>query len=491
MKTFLLVFVSLIAASSFFLSRGAEPDPVEFTASKLERIILPEAVFKQATLAGAAESLRRQTARFGPPTKYGKAGLMIKVDAAVSGAKFTLHLGIAPAGEVLRYMTALTRSRAEIEADGTIALVPADAKPARDSTPVNYAPPPDPEAEVSLTHKIEQLKLPALELEGATPAEAAEILRDASVKADTAEADPAKKGVSFVALTPPEYVTKAGGITLKVRDVSLREAARAVAEAAGMEVRMDPYAVAFVPVDEDAARKVIAVRLNAIELPALMMREALAEDCIEYLSKKCATIEEAEDRASDWKPIVFSIKGDAADWARTGRLTFTFHKMPTLEALRYIAEMMGTRLELDGEGVAFVSRSSYRGDRSSLAQESLLPVKIREERRKAIVAKLDSLIIPEMVLTHAKMADVLNFLTQKSIELDNSEDTTAKGINIVLLESEPLHKGETGLADVKISMSAKRISFGDAMRAVARLSKATMTIDPCAVVFRPDVDQGK
>jgi hypothetical protein len=120
--------------------------------------------------------------------------------------------------------------------------------------------------------KLRSIVIPTVEFENATLEEAADFLRKRSIELDTAEPDPARKGVNIVVLLPAEKSAPASGEkggeaeavrikSLRLRNVPLSEALRYVCEATRFRYKVDDFAITLVSPDapEDLFHRTFAV----------------------------------------------------------------------------------------------------------------------------------------------------------------------------------------------------------------------------------------
>lgn len=103
-------------------------------------------------------------------------------------------------------------------------------------------------------------------------------------------------------------------------------------------------------------------------------------------------------------------------------------------------------------------------------------VETPEEVRK----RLDAIVIPEMVLSEAPLADVLAFLREKSRDLDPAK----KGVNLVHLPAE-------GAPETRITLTLKAVPLSEAIRYVAALADLEVEFGDPAVVIRPRAAEPK
>ena len=120
--------------------------------------------------------------------------------------------------------------------------------------------------------------------------------------------------------------------------------------------------------------------------------------------------------------------------------------------------------------------------------------------KDAINNKLNKIIIDKMDLENASIREVVDFLKQKSRQLDNStDDPKKKGVNIVLklasqtpptaptddqsAETPPAEAGVT--EDTKISIALKNVPLIEAVRYLTELADLKYKIEPFAVSIIP------
>jgi general secretion pathway protein D len=120
--------------------------------------------------------------------------------------------------------------------------------------------------------------------------------------------------------------------------------------------------------------------------------------------------------------------------------------------------------------------------------------------KDAINNKLNKIIIDRMDLADASIREVVDFLKQKSRQLDNStDDPKKKGVNIVLKLASPaaapapvdgqaaeIPASESGVTeDTKISIALKNVPLIEAVRYLTELSGLKYKIEPFAVSIIP------
>jgi general secretion pathway protein D len=104
----------------------------------------------------------------------------------------------------------------------------------------------------AISRKLQEIRIPQLTLSDETVREAVEKLQKKARSLDTTETDPAKRGVNIVLKLDPTKEALDGGtkINLSLSDLPLGEALKYIASASNLKVKIEPYAVAIVPLSE-------------------------------------------------------------------------------------------------------------------------------------------------------------------------------------------------------------------------------------------------
>ena len=104
----------------------------------------------------------------------------------------------------------------------------------------------------SISRKLQEIIIPQLALQDESVRDAVDKLQKKSRQLDTTETDPSLKGVNIVLKLDPNKESVDGGtkINLTLSDLPLGEALKYVASAANLKVKIEPYAVAIVPLSD-------------------------------------------------------------------------------------------------------------------------------------------------------------------------------------------------------------------------------------------------
>lgn len=110
----------------------------------------------------------------------------------------------------------------------------------------------------------------------------------------------------------------------------------------------------------------------------------------------------------------------------------------------------------------------------------------------ALSTKMQKIMIPAMIFTDVTIEDAVDFLRQRSAELDTGElDAAKKGVNFVIRRPRPVEDGKVAEKFPQISMSLKNVSLTKAISEVAEQAGYVYQIDNFAVTFIPKEEVAK
>ncbi len=109
-----------------------------------------------------------------------------------------------------------------------------------------------------------------------------------------------------------------------------------------------------------------------------------------------------------------------------------------------------------------------------------------------ITAKLDGIIIPSLRMNGFSLQSAIDYLRQRSIELDTIEPNPArKGINI-LIDERKINQNSPGVLDQQsITLDLQNVPFAEALRYVTGLAGVKYRMDPFGLVIVPLSDQSE
>jgi hypothetical protein len=216
------------------------------------------------------------------------------------------------------------------------ALVAADvveAEPAQ-------AAPAAPEPKDARVEKLNQIIVPKLELNDATVRDAVEFLTK-----KFEELHPDRHGVSVVMKLPPGDMTV---LTVTLENVPFFNALKYVANLAGLEIEIERQAIvlrppadkrpAFVEPPAGSPEARLLARARGMRLPAVVFKDARVAEAAEFLRRKSAE----HDIEKKGVNVVVTAVGKGPETL----LTLDLKDVSVAEALTYVAELAGFRLEV-------------------------------------------------------------------------------------------------------------------------------------------------
>lgn len=199
-------------------------DPPDLVQDRLAKITIPTIEFRDTPLGDALAFLREKTREL-DPEKLGVNLVHIPVEGAPE-PKLTVSFRQIPLTEALKYIAALSDLEVEYGAIGVLLRAPS-GEPTPEASMKN---PPSGKAAAL----ADAIVLPQAAFEEVPLPSVLEVLQQKS-----RELDPEKKGLALVLKAPGEPAVNGIKITLTMRNISLFEALRHVAQLAGLELRFD------------------------------------------------------------------------------------------------------------------------------------------------------------------------------------------------------------------------------------------------------------
>ena len=128
---------------------------------------------------------------------------------------------------------------------------------------------------------------------------------------------------------------------------------------------------------------------------------------------------------------------------------------------------------------------SPAGKETARANDPALP--INDAAKKAILEKLNSIIIPRIDFEECTVEEAVDFLRLRSMELDATEPNPAKkGINlVVLLPAEGLPPEPRRIGELKL----RNVPLGRALQYICEITRLRYSVDDTAVILAP-VNEG-
>ncbi|MGH8048913.1 MAG: M56 family metallopeptidase [Chthoniobacterales bacterium] len=206
--------------------------------------------------------------------------------------------------------------------------------------------------------KAQEIRLPKVNLRGATLAEAVDALRKSAAAV--------ARGKSVGILLGPAAVKQAGArrITLELVDISLLEAVRYVATSAGVAVAVNQTSIEILSTEEERMRlhsgipdqtqavaepESVEAQATAIRIPEVQLRDATLREALDYLHAKAI---EADPRKQG---VSLVLKLDAEGQSPNGKVTLQLADISLLEAVKYVAAASGMSVSVEKYAIAVIS----------------------------------------------------------------------------------------------------------------------------------------
>jgi hypothetical protein len=128
---------------------------------------------------------------------------------------------------------------------------------------------------------------------------------------------------------------------------------------------------------------------------------------------------------------------------------------------------------------------SPAGTESALANDPALP--INDAAKKAILEKLNSIIIQRIDFKDTTIEEAVDFLRQRAVELDATEpDPARKGINLVVVPPpQATAEGPVPVPPRIGELKLRNVPLGRALQYICEITRLRYTVDDTAVILTP------
>jgi beta-lactamase regulating signal transducer with metallopeptidase domain len=133
---------------------------------------------------------------------------------------------------------------------------------------------------------------------------------------------------------------------------------------------------------------------------------------------------------------------------------------------------------------------SPAGTETVLANDPALP--INDAAKKAILEKLNSIIIPRIDFKDTTIEEAVDFLRLRAMELDASEpDPAKKGINLVVVPPpQATAEGQVPVPPRIGELKLRNVPLGRALQYICEITRLRYTVDDTAVILAPRKEGG-
>ena len=333
---------------------------------------------------------------------------------------------------------------------------------------------------------MKSITIPSIEFADTPLKDALAFLQQRSVELDTTTEVVEEKGFNIVGDLGEAENTR---ITLRLSNVPIAEALRYTTSLAQFKYSVEPHAVVISPIAspplEVKGEPVFAeekssssfdeayfAKLESINLPKVEFVDTPIEDAVGFLQMRSRELDAAEsDPARKGVNIVL-----ADGKIREARLNLKLTNAPLSVVLKYVAELAGGGLRVEAAAVVIGNRRT-----------ATRPASMSDDAKSKIEAnkkKLAEIIIPRLEFAETPLKDTLQFLQQRSVELDASEsDPARKGINVIL-DAGTSGKGDE-TKEKTITLKLSNVPLSEAFRYTCELAGLEYKIEPHNILISP------
>ncbi|MDA7882511.1 von Willebrand factor type A domain-containing protein, partial [Akkermansiaceae bacterium] len=272
----------------------------------------------------------------------------LRVDPYNKAARRGLEKISAAQADYYRAAYDETRSRMLMEVDKAweLAVPPVDTEAVRSA---------------SIASKPQQIVIPVVDFENTTLEEVLDFLRIRSIELDVATLNDQERGIDFV-LRPNAEGESLSAVkipSLKMKDAPISEVLEEVAKKAGLEIRMDEWAIVLKPESEnseewtpevgrDGVSKEADAKLAMTNLPVLDFNNTTLSEGLDFLNIRSQELSGSENAG-----VEFTFEDEALGDLIVDKLYLS--RVPLNVASKYLAEKTGTRYRIKDGKVVFYS----------------------------------------------------------------------------------------------------------------------------------------
>lgn len=188
--------------------------------------------------------------------------------------------------------------------------------------------------------------------------------------------------------------------------------------------------------------------LNSIVVPSIEFAETPVSDAVEFLVQRSRELDAAEKDPKK-KGINIVLVGDFSDTQLTLRLS----DVPLGVVVNLVAELADAKVEVGSEALVIFRGKLYESVKRKPGSEPL-------------EAKLQQIKIPSIEFQDTPLRDALDFLQQRSVELDKGTGEGTRRVNVVLKSDQP----------VTVTLRLQEVSLYTALEMTVRAAGYQMEI---------------
>ncbi len=224
-----------------------------------------------------------------------------------------------------------------------------------------------------------------------------------------------------------------------------------------------------------ASPEEVRKRLDQMVIPDLVLSEAPLADVLDFLRDKARELDPAKQGVN--------LVHLPAEGAPVTRITLTLKSVPLSEAIRYVAALSDLEVEFSDPSVMLRPRATAPKPDAPAAAPGTVPGVASGPKTTLLVTNSEKtktaelaarLVLPRAEFKEAGLPKVIQFLQQKSIDLDPEK----KGLNFILKVP-----GQPTPDAIRITLSLREVPFSEVLRYVAELGGLKLRFDENTVVL--------
>ena len=347
--------------------------------------------------------------------------------------------------------------------------------------------------------KLKGIRIPTVEFKDTPLRDALAFLQQKSVELDLNERDPNRKGINIVLGT-------GGGvgdtpITLKLTNVPLSEALRYTANLAQLKYKVESHAVTVVPLSTPDSE----MFTNKYTVPPTFLQAGPSANTPGTYDPFAPG-----DNVGTQRLSAKQVLENAGISFPTGATAIYNPGTSTLIVKNTPDQMELVEMYLTSARVGPIERTTRRPIlRTEVEADGSVAASSSADSIKEIENKLSSIIIPNLEFADTPLRDALDFLQQKSVELDfNESDPARRGLKTILNASPsgfpaaPAPPGDSGfgfeggntqaqtdsppaVGDTPITLRLTNVPLSEALRYTTNLANLKYRVEPHGIVVVP------
>lgn len=313
---------------------------------------------------------------------------------------------------------------------------------------------------LAIENKLKSITLPSFDFQNTPLRDALAFLQKMSIELDAKEPDPAKKGIKII-LAPGVSPSEEGSdedvgntpITLSARNIPLVEAIRYATSMVQMKYKVEPHALVVVPLDYQETEMIT----NTYPVPSTFLDTAT-------VGREGPSPQETAKQVLENVGITFGPGTGVVYNPEISQIT---------------VKQTPDQMELVEAFVRYLENPEPASAQNEAPADFSLEL--------AIENKLKTIRLPSVEFVNTPLREAIQYLQQRSVELDTEGDIAKRGINIILdlSASSPKEGSAEDIGNTPITLSLNNVPLAEALRYTTSLAQTKYKVESHAVLIIP------